>query len=174
MKKITLLAAIAMIAFTTNSFGQATTSVVTSADVITPIAIAKGNPLDFGDIVGTAAGGTVTISADGATRTPSNANLLIGQQSTFSAATFSVTGQAGYTYAITLPASTGFSVANGTAVDAAKMLVDTFTSTPNATGTLSTSGAQTVTVGAKITLAANQASGAYTHADGMAITVQYN
>lgn len=171
MKKITLLAAIAIIAFTTNSFGQATTSVVTSADVITPIAIAKGNPLDFGDIVGTAAGGTVTISADGTTRTPSNANLLIGQQSTFSAATFSVTGQAGYTYAITLP--TSFAVSNG-ATTPSTMTVDGFASTPNATGTLSTSGAQTVIVGAKITLAANQTSGAYTHADGMAITVQYN
>lgn len=172
MKKITLIAAIVMIAFTTNSFAQDNASVATSATVITPIAIAPGVELNFGDIVGTAAGGTVTISADGTTRTPSDPNLIIGQQSGFTAATFAVTGEASYTYAITLPAD--FSVTNGIEVGSPTMVVSGFATTPGATGTLSTEGAQTVTVGAMITLAASQPSGVYTNADGLNIAVQYN
>ena len=172
MKKIILLTAIAMIAFTSNSFAQAEAFVATSANVITPIAIAPGIALNFGDIVGTATGGTVTISADGTTRTPSDPNLLIGQEAGFTAATFTVTGEANYTYSINPPAAP-FLVSNGETTPET-MEVSGFATAPDATGTLSTEGAQTVTVGAMITLAANQASGTYTSNEGLVIAVQYN
>ncbi|HSI70236.1 MAG TPA: DUF4402 domain-containing protein [Gillisia sp.] len=169
MKKITLLTAIVMIAFTANSFGQVEASVATSANVITPITIEGVNALNFGDIVGTAAGGTVTVSATGE-RSSSVTDLLIATTGTISAASFTVTGEAEYGFDITLPESY---VVSNTDATPATMAVDTFTSAPDATGTL-TAGTETVTVGATLTLIENQASGTYTSTDGLAITVQYN
>lgn len=172
MKKITLITAIAMIAFTANSFAQDVASdfVATSANVITPIAIEGVNPLGFGDIIGTTGGGTVTVSPAGA-RSSSVSDLIIsGDTQLVSAASFTVTGEAEYTYGITLPA--GFDVSNSDTTPAT-MGVGTFVSSPDATGTL-TSGTETVTVGATLTVGANQAPGTYTSAEGMTLAVQYN
>ena len=173
MKKIIFFAAIAMIAFTTNSFAQddASAFVATSANVITPITILGVNALSFGDIVGSANGGTVTISAAGA-RSSSVTDLLItGTTGTVSAASFTVTGEAAYTYGITLPAAP-FVVSNSDAT-AATMSVGTFVSSPSAEGTL-TGGSETVTVGATLTVTADQATGAYTNANDLVVTVYYN
>ena len=169
MKKITLLTAIAMIAFTANSFAQVEAFVATSANVITPITIEGVNVLSFGDIVGTVAGGTVTVSTAGE-RTSIGDGLLIATTGTVSAASFTVTGEAEYGFDITLPAAP-FDVSN--VGDTESMAVGTFISNPDASGTLN-SGTETVNVGATLTVGANQAAGLYSNNEGMAITVQYN
>jgi hypothetical protein len=175
MKKITFFAAIAMIAFTTNSFAQddASAFVATNAKVITPITIAGVNALSFGDIVGTAGGGTVTIATDGGRSSSSTDLLITGTPGTVSAASFTVTGEADYTYEITLPTAT-FLVENGD-TEPATMSVGTLTASPGvgSTGVL-TGGSETVSVGAILTVAANQATGVYTNANEMIVTVYYN
>ena len=82
-------------------------------------------------------------------------------------ASFAVAGSGSYTYAITLP--TSVVIANGVNV----MTVDTFTSSPATTGTL-TAGAQTLTVGATLNLIASQVAGTYTSATPFSVTVNYN
>ena len=172
MKKITLLTAIVMIAFTTNAVAQstATTTAATSARVITPITITKVVDMNFGNLVATVAGGAIVLPTSGA-RTGDAAILLGTQNGTVAAASFTVTGEIGFTYAITLPPAS-FNVSNSDTTPAT-MSVGTFVSSPSSTGSL-VSGTQTLLVGATITLAANQKAGAYTNTSGLAITVNYN
>jgi hypothetical protein len=54
------------------------------------------------------------------------------------------------------------------------MTVNAFTSSPSATGTLSGTGSQTLTVGATLNVAAGQAAGSYTNSTGVLVTVNYN
>lgn len=173
MKKITFFAAIAMIAFTTNAVAQSTaeTFAVTNAKVITPIKIVKNVDMNFGNLVATAAGGPIVLSTANA-RTGDAAILLGTQNGTVTAASFTVTGETDFTYGITLPST--FNVSDAvTAPDTGTMAVGTFVSSPDATGTL-TAGTETLKVGATITLVANQASGVYTNATDMIVTVMYN
>jgi len=172
MKKITFFAAIAMMAFTTNAVAQssATGTAATSAKVITPIKITKDVDMNFGNLVATGAGGAIVLPTTGA-RTGAAAILLGTQNGTVTAASFTVTGEIDFTYAITLPAAP-FNVSNADATPAT-MEVGAFVSSPDATGTL-TSGTETLIVGATITLLADQASGAYTNASDLAVIVFYN
>lgn len=173
MKKITLLTAIVVIAFTTNAVAQstATATAQTSARVITPITITKVVDLNFGNLVATVAGGAIVLPTSGA-RT-GEAAILAGanQKGTVTAASFTVTGETNFTYAISLPPAS-FNVSNSDTTPAT-MSVGTFVSLPASTGSL-VSGTQTLLVGATITLAANQKAGAYTNTSGLAITVNYN
>ena len=172
MKKIIFFAAIAMIAFTTNAVAQssATTTAATDAKVIAPITISKTVDMNFGNLVSTVAGGAIVLPTTGA-RSGDAAILLGTQNGTVTAASFTVTGETAFTYAITLPTGT-FNVSNSDATPAT-MAVGTFVSSPNATGTL-TAGTETLKVGATITLLANQASGVYTNTADLAVTVYYN
>jgi hypothetical protein len=173
MKKITLLTAIAMIAFTTNAVAQSTAEATapTSATVITPIKITKDVDMNFGNLVATGAGGPIVLSPAGA-RSGDAAILLGTQNGTVTAASFTVTGETDFTYGITLPPT--FNVSDAVvSPDTGTMAVGTFVSTPDATGVLAL-GTQTLKVGATITLLANQAAGDYTNATDMLVTVFYN
>ncbi|MFV8372104.1 DUF4402 domain-containing protein [Flavobacterium sp. LB2P74] len=172
MKKITLLTAILMIAFTTKVVAQstATTTAATSARVIKPITITKAVDMNFGNLVATIAGGAIALSTSGA-RTGDAAILLGTQNGSVKAASFTVTGETDFTYAITLP-SASFNVSNS-ATTPATMSVGTFVSSPSTTGALAL-GTQTLIVGATITLGANQSSGNYTNGTALAVTVNYN
>ena len=86
----------------------------------------------------------------------------------FSAASFTVAGQASYTYAITLP--TSCTITDGASHN---MTVATFTSNPSSTGTLS-SGTQNISVGATLTVAAAQTPGTYTTSTPFTVSVNYN
>ena len=138
-----------------------------SATIITPIAIAKTTDMNFGNIVAGATPGTVIMTPAGA-RSISGGAFLPATIGTVSAASFNVTGAVLFTYAITLPAGS-ITITSG----ANNMTIDTWTSTPTGTGTL-TGGAQTVTVGGTLHLAASQAAGTYTLTNGLTVTVAYN
>jgi len=173
MKKITFFAAIAMIAFTTNVVAQSTAEdfAVTNATVITPITITKNVDMNFGNLVATAAGGAIVLTTSG-TRTGPPAILLGTQNGTVTAAKFTVKGETGFTYGITLPST--FNVSDAVvSPDTGTMAVGTFVSSPDATGTL-TDGTETLLVGATITLGVDQASGVYTNDTDLAVTVMYN
>src|SRR5665811_1619631 len=131
MKNMTKLFAIAIIAlgFATTSFAQnPSATALTSATIVTPIAITKNTDMNFGNIVAGAAG-TVDLSVLNA-RTATGVTLPTATPGTVSAAVFTVTGLANSTYAITLPSS--FTILGA----GTPMTVDNFVSTPSSTSTL--------------------------------------
>ena len=128
------------------------------ATVLTPIAIEKGQELNFG-VFSAPTAGTVVISSGGA-RSQTGGVVLVGtggQQGTFT-----VTGTGTQTFGITYPGSVNLS--NGSETMA--LLV-----TGASSGAL-TGGTATINVGGTLTVGANQAAGEYTGTYTM--TVEYN
>ncbi len=137
-----------------------------NATIVAPITISANLTLEFGQIVTGIAASVVRIDTAGARSLVSgNASLAGG---TFRAATFDITGEASTTYAITLPGG----AATLTGTPSGTMTVDTWTSNPAATGTLSGGGTQTISVGGDLNIGASQAQGSYTGT--YTVTVDYN
>jgi hypothetical protein len=169
MKKGTklILAVLVMIVSASGAYAQATATSPASATIVSPISILKTIDMDFGNVaVQAAAGGTVVLTP-ASSRTSTGGVTLPATAGTVAAASFTVTGATGYTYAITLPATA--TISNG----GNNMTVDGFTSTPSATGILTT-GTQTLLVGATLNVGAGQAAGVYTTATPFSVTVNYN
>jgi hypothetical protein len=170
MKQIFKLSAFAiiMIAFTASAYGQATATA--SATIVSPITILRVTDMDFGNVVTSAATGTVVLDPAGTRSTTGGASILVAQPGTVTAATFTVGGTAGFTYDISLPGSV--------TIDdpglGAPMTVDTFTSDPTPTGTIGAGGTETLSVGATLNVGANQVGGVYTSAAPFTVTVNYN
>lgn len=169
MKKLYsfLAVAVMMFAFSVNSFGQATTSALVSATIITPISITNTSAMNFGNIAVNSSDGTVVLPPVGA-RTFTGGVTLPVVTGGPSAASFNVAGEGTSTYSITLPNS-DYTISNGTET----MIVNTFRSTPSGTGTL-TGGAQVLSVGATLNVNGGQDPGVYTNAVGFDVTVNYN
>ena len=164
-----LIAALGFIAIATSANAQSTANATASATVVTPIAISRTAHMNFGNLsVQTATGGTVVLATDGS-RTRTSGVTLPATAGTVSAAAFNVTGNASYTYAITLPSTVTLTRASGSET----MSAGSFTSTPSATGTLDGSGTQSIAVGATLTVAAAQVAGAYVSGN-FDVTVNYN
>lgn len=138
---------------------------VTNGTVVVPIAITKQVDLEFGRFL--AGAGAVTVASIDGARSATNGNTFLVPGITPTAASFTVTGEAGATFSISLPAS--LTLASG----GNNMTVDTFESTPATPGTL-TGGTQTVTVGGKVTVGGGQSPGLYTSAAGLNVIVNYN
>jgi len=175
MKKITSIIAIITlsIAFSATASAQVTANAPTTATIVAPIAIAKNVDMYFGNVAVSSTAGTVLMTASATpTRTPSGGvTLPTTATGTPTAAKFTVTGEGVYTYAITLPASALTLDESG--VGTATMTVNTFSSTPSATGTL-TAGSQIVYVGATLNVGASQVAGLYENTTGFAVIVNYN
>lgn len=161
---------IVLIAFAVNTFGQVQATAAASASIVSPITIALATDMEFGNVAVSAALGTVILTPAG-TRSATGGVTLPAITGTVSAASFDVSGTPAYTYSIGIsPAVT--TITNG----AQNMTIDTWTSTPTvlAGGTLDVAGDQTVSVGGTLHVAGNQASGTYTNATGVTVTVNYN
>jgi len=156
-----------LFAFTSAAFSQVTATSNASATIVGPIGISRTQHMNFGNVAVDATGGTVILAPAG-TRSATGGVTLPATTGTVTAATFDVTGADGYTYAITLP-STDLTISSGLN----NMIVNTFTSTPDATGTL-TGGSEVLSVGATLTVAGGQAPGTYTSATPFDVTVNYN
>lgn len=147
---------------------QETASATATATIVTPISIVKDVDMNFGNVaVQSTTAGTVVLAPAG-TRTRTGGVTLPTTAGTVTAASFTVSGTSGYTYAITLP-STALTITSG----ANTMTVNTFTSDPSGTGTL-TAGEQVVNVGATLNVGAGQAAGTYVSATPFDVTVNYN
>jgi hypothetical protein len=174
IKNLTKVAALAivMIGFSLSSNAQTvveTASATAHATIITPITISKVDNMEFGNIVATATGGTVVLSPDNS-RTESGVQLPVAT-GTVGAATFTVTGQDGYAYTVTLP-SASYSITTGLTPTATEtMTLTAFTS--DTTNTL-TGGTQTLNVGATLNVVANQTPGVYTSETPFDVKVNYN
>lgn len=151
---------------------DSTASASASARIVSPIALTKTTDLNFGTLAVGAVGGNVAISTadvvsiSGAGTTVTQPPSNIG---TPAAAVFSVTGEAGFTYAITLPADGAVTISDGASHT---MAVNTFTSNPGTTGTLSGAGTGSLKVGATLVVGNNQAPGTYSGT--FSVTVAYN
>jgi hypothetical protein len=168
MKKLLVIATLVLGASAVKAQQTASATATASATIITPISISKTADMNFGNIaVSSSAGGTVVLAPAG-TRTTTGSVSLPATAGSPVAAAFTVTGQGNYTYSITLPSSATLS-------DGAShtMTVNTFTSNPSSTGTLS-SGTQNISVGATLTVAAAQTPGTYTTSTPFTVTVNYN
>lgn len=169
MKKITVLAILAIAAFSNNANAQSTASATATARIVTPIAISKTLDMNFGNIATNGAVGTVVL-------TPANARTLTGGVTlpavtgTVEAAKFTVTGEGEYAYGLTLPADNTITITNASAVGK-DMKVSTFTS--NSAKKL-IAGTETFSVGATLNLNASQPAGLYTNSTGFNVIVNYN
>lgn len=161
---------IVLVAFSASTFAQVSATATASATIVSPIAIANAANMNFGNIAVNASLGTVVLPAAAVpVRTVTGGCTLPATAGTVSAAAFTVTGQAGFTYSITLPASASLT-GPGPA-----MTANTFVSNPTvAAGGLLTGGTQTLYVGATLNVAASQTAGAYTTAAPFTVTVNYN
>jgi hypothetical protein len=153
VKNLYIASALALLLISATAANAATASSNASAEILTALTLTNTVPLEFGEIAASAAAGTVSVST-ASVRTSTGGVTLAGLTPA-TASSFAVTGDAGDTYAITLPTST--TIASG----ANSMTVDTFTSAPDTTGTLSGGGTDTVLVGATLHVGANQVAGDY-------------
>jgi hypothetical protein len=171
MKKhiLILMATATLVGYHSNAFGQPSATASASANVISPIALVKNVDMNFGNAaVSSTAGGSIVLAPAGTRSTAGIGVTLPSTAGTVAAASFTVSGAPGYTFAITLP---GSAIISG---PGATMTVNGFTSIPLATGTLSTAGIQTLAVGATLNVAAAQSPGTYTNATAIPVTVNYN
>lgn len=143
---------------------SATATANATAEIVAAIAISKTTDMNFGKVVTGATSGTVVLSTAGARSATGGTQL--GNAGSTAAGAFSVTGESGATYGITLPSST--TITSGVINN---MTVNTFTSNPSGTGTL-TGGSQSLAVGATLNVGASQVSGTYTGTFN--VTVAYN
>jgi hypothetical protein len=153
--------------FATISFGQVSATATATGIIVTPIGITNAVNMNFGNVAVSSTAGTVVLAPAG-TRTSTGGITLPAITGTVTAAQFTVTGAANYSYTITLP-TTATTVTSG----ANSMTVNTFTSTP-ASGTLSSGGAQTVFVGATLNVGGSQVAGTYLSPTPFTVTVNYN
>jgi hypothetical protein len=168
MKKIAyVLSSIAIVSIVAAPIAKAATATANAtATVMTPISISKTADLRFGKF-SALTGGTVVISTAGA-RSATGA-VVLSTTDAGGAASFSVSGDANATYAVTLPNAATITHS----VDNTKtMSIGTFTSNPSGTGTLSGAGAQTLSVGATLTVGNAQTVGSYTGT--FDVSVEYN
>jgi hypothetical protein len=174
MKKIVFVIALLAGYATVNAQGTgATASATATAVIVSPITITKTVDLDFGNVaVDALTGGTVVLDPTTATRTVTGGVTLPAVTGTVTAASFTVAGEAGYTYDIFLP-TTPLTIDDGASNS---MTVDQFISDPATSGTLSATapGSQTLNVGATLNVSAAQAAGTYTSATPFDVTVNYN
>lgn len=145
--------------------GTASVGVTLKVDP-TPISLSKSSDLSFGSLALTSpAGGSVIIAPATGVRTVTG-GLYPSASGGGAAATFTVTGAAGSTFLIMLPASLPLT-GPGTA-----MTVDTFGSSLPSPAILGPGGTLNLQVGATLQVNPNQAPGTYTGT--FSVTVAYN
>jgi len=176
-KTVRIFSAIAIAAFSataTKSFAQqsSTDNADAHATVVTPISIVKSTDMDFGNVAVGGSGGTVVLTAGAvASRSTTGNATLPATTGTVGAASFDVSGQAGYVYSIALPSS--ITITDGSSHN---MTISSILSSPSAVsgGTLDGSGHQTIYVGGTMTLSGTQTAGTYNTVSPFDITVVYN
>jgi hypothetical protein len=160
MKKLAILFAglfiMAISVQNVNAQNEATEASDAAARIITILEITNDGSLHFGDIVPSAAAGTVTVSPAGA-RTKDGGVTLLSQYTTHQPAQFTVNGQDEAEYSINLPTDTPEPV-KLSLTGADDMEVTAFTH--NAVGELD-GGSEQFEVGATLNVNASQAPGLY-------------
>ncbi|WP_212003819.1 DUF4402 domain-containing protein [Chitinophaga sp. HK235] len=141
-----------------------------SASVVTPLTVINLNGnLSFGNIAPSGTAGAVILDPNGTRTFTGGVSALPGGG--VNVGTFQVTGENGFSYSITLPASV--SLTNTTSGGAQTLFANNFTSFPTPTGVL-TGGSQTLLVGATLQVPGGSVPGVYSTATPFSVTVNYN
>jgi opacity protein-like surface antigen len=168
MKRLLVSAAVLGLFYSAPAFAQAAPASATAnanAEVVNTITLTKTADLNFGKIAADTAQGTVTVSTTGG-RTSTSPSLLIAG-TTPTAAAFTVGGQSGLGYNISLAADP---ITLKLATDNSKTMSADLTLSKTS-GTL-VAGTDTLTVGGALTVGATQAPGSYQGT--LQVTVVYN
>jgi hypothetical protein len=176
-RSIILFVALAIMAgFTGKVAAQVTENTAAGAKILTALSIAENLPMHFGTMgVLAGTGGTCVVTTAGV-RSATAGVTLSAMAPLFSLATYTVTGEPLYTYAIGLPATITVTHTNtvntmtiGTLLAKSTSGVESHT----ATGTLiAVAGTESFTVGGTLTVVAAQLAGTY--AGTFDVTVAYN
>lgn len=132
----------------------AVSSCSVGATILGSIASSTMLNLEFGQMTAGPIAGAVILAPNGLRLSVGGVNLSLTGRS--SPATFMLNGNPNATYAVTLPASVVISDGSGNV-----MVVDNFGSFPAGTGQLSATGQQSLSVGGKLNVQANQPMGNY-------------
>jgi hypothetical protein len=176
-KSLMIIAAVVMMAvITTKSMAQVTENTDAGAKILTALSIAEDLPMHFGTMgVLAGTGGTCKVSTAGV-RSATAGVTLSALAPLFSLATYTVTGEPLYTYAIELPSTitvTHTNTINTMTIGTLLAKSTSGTESHTATGTLEDIvGTESFTVGGTLTVAAGQLAGVY--AGTFDVTVAYN
>lgn len=165
MKYFSLISAVVSFLFSSICFGQAAANFTASVTIIQPVGITTTTNMNFAKL-DAKSGGEVILTPKSTRITSGAIELAKGGQ--VAAATFEVTGQAGFTFAITLPEDQ-YVLSNGRD----NIIVKDFKSDLGATGLLD-QGSQRIQVGATLVVASNQTPGIYRSQSPLIVTVNYN
>ncbi len=160
---------IAMFLISGTAFTQVTASATASATILAPISLTKTVDVNFGNLAVNATPGTIVLTPASARSATGGVTFLPSNAGTITAASFTVNGLADATYSITLPATA--TVISNAGND---MTVDSWTSDPTPTGTLSGAGNQVLNVGATLNVPASSVAGVYTSTTPFNVPVNYN
>ena len=130
-----------------------------------PLTVVRTGDLAFGRFVA-GTGGTVTVTANG--NAVSAGDVFIPTSSTASPATFAVSGEPDFVFALTLPGDQQVALTSNTG----SMALTNFTSAGGPTGQLNSVGAQSLSIGATLNVGSGQPPGAYS--GSFSILVEYN
>lgn len=134
------------------------------AQITTNIAVSAATGMVFGDMTSGPLGGAVVMNTDGLR--VATGSVELNSSSVSSPATFTISGTPNSTYTVVLPTSVTLSDGG-----ANRMIVTNFRSNPDASGQLSSSGIQSVTIGGTLNIGANQGFGNYS--GSMAVVINY-
>ncbi len=175
---IAAAAASALAAGASGAYAQASATAQTNSTVTVfrPITLTKNTDLSFGTVVRPTAGsGVVSIAAaDGArTLTGSGALLTTGQPNTQAAAgraTYTVNGEGGQTFSISVPANFNMTRSGGS--ETITVVLTPSSTTGSLSNALGASGSANFGVGGQIPIDSSTAGGAYS--GSFTTTVAYN
>jgi hypothetical protein len=175
MKKVTIILTgvilMTITALTANAQNTSTATANSSARIIEHITLTFENqPLAFGSIIKDADGGTVKIAAG--TGDVSYTNLPDQLATTTSAASFKVTGEAGYVFSLALPLDDVVELTGP--AGSTPMSIDAFNSTINddTNNTIPSGGEVNFNVGATLTVNPSQSAGNYTGTFDVTVTYE--
>ena len=167
LKLVALAAIVAAVASPALAQSSATVTVNSSGRIIAPITLTKTSDLLFGTIIKPNTGnGTVLIGTGADTVAVTGTGTA--SMGTASRAKFTVGGEGGQTYTITVPPS--FDLSNGT--DTVAVALSKSITSGTLSGTLGASGSQDFQVGGGFTVTAAQSTGNYT--GSFTVTTAYN
>ena len=165
MENRNLFSALIFLLFCSICSGQATANFTASVTIIQPVGITTTSNMDFANL-DAKTGGEIILTPDNLRITTGGVEIAEG--GLVSAASFEVTGQRGYTFAISLPEDQ-YLLSNGSE----NIVIRDFTSNYDGTGLLA-KGSQRISVGATLDVKPNQVPGNYISQNPLNVTVNYN
>lgn len=171
IEKISVVFAVSALFSSAAAFAQASAdaSATGSVRIISPITLAKTSDLAFGSVVRPSSGtNIVTVTPAGARSLTGSGDGVIATGTAFSSAGYTVGGEGGQSFTITVPAT--FDMASGS--DLITVTLTASAASDALSGSIGTSGSADFNVGGSFTVADSTPLGAYS--GSFTATVAYN